>query len=95
MQKIAAHISNLVQAFVDHQNQQQQNGNAGESAGGGWADILLTFMAAGQADAHLIDRRQSASSSTNSMDSGDTPMTAMAEADAEEDDDEDEELEMD
>lgn len=95
LQKIGAHISNLVQALADHQQQQQQhllpqNGSKFNCT----ADILLTFMSS-TANEYSNGRRQSASSS-NSMGSGGTPLTSMAEAeDDEEEEDEDEELQMD
>jgi hypothetical protein len=95
LQKIAAHISNLVQALAEHQQLQQQQSNGGTEHQV-WADILLTFMANGPSDGISNGRRQS-SASSGSMGSRGTPLTAMAEADAEEEDDdeEDEELQMD
>ncbi|KAL3105638.1 hypothetical protein niasHT_021741 [Heterodera trifolii] len=52
--KIAAHISNLVQALVDQQQQSDESNSGG--------DILLTFLAVGNALSASNNRRHSSSS---------------------------------
>ena len=90
-QKIAAHISNLVQALAEHQQQQLQNRSAADAWTG---DILLTFLATGVSEPSNGRRQSDSSTASSRM----TPMTAMGTADEDlldEEEDDEEELQMD
>ncbi|KAI3415428.1 hypothetical protein GPALN_005036 [Globodera pallida] len=80
--KIAAHISNLVQALADQQQSDESN------SGG---DILLTFLASG----HALSSSPSGQNSNNRRHSSSSTVGTAEEEEDEDEDDDDDELRMD